>query len=219
MILSEIWSSVRGLLQDQQFSTDKITEAANWWQDEIFANNLYRKMETTAPITALQGVSTADFPDDMQRSLSVWVTSGPTQPYDMNRFYMNHDLFIQRFPKYLTYPQQYATFWTDFGNQMRFSAPLKVDHVFTHDYIRRPVDMVASTDVCEIPDQYRQVISKGTLARIMEQNEDYGEAQVERQVIAPLVTTMIAREGRGQIRSGPVVMKSGRRPTNTDGWR
>lgn len=222
MTLADIITSVQNLLQDTSFSSDSITEAANWLQDEIFANNLYQKMETSSPpIAVLAGATTAPFPIDMQEMISFYQTV--PQVFDMHDFYLPYETFIARYPNFATLPASPVQYWTEFGNTIRFSAPLKTNCTFMMDYIRRPVDMVDSTDVCEIIDQYKQVISKGTLAKVMEQNEDYAEAATERGNIQPLVTAMIKNEGRGQFKTGPVIMRANRRnPKSLDprggGW-
>ncbi len=209
MKLSEIVTSVRGRLDDQAFSSVTITEAANWLQNDIFSDTRTRIMEASTTINASAGAVVADFPDDFNTIISVYQTSPKT--FDLMPMFINHADFVQMFPNYATRASSVIQYWTDFNNQLRFSAPLSTNVVLTMDYIRQPVPMVRDSDVCEIPDQYKEIITRGTLLRVMEQNEDYGEAASERQIVNALITSFKTSEGRGQVKTGPVIMKSNRR--------
>ena len=209
MKLSEIVSSVRGRLDDQSFSSATITEAANWLQNDIFSSTRTRLMETSTTINVSAGAVVANLPDDFNTIISVYQTSPKT--FDLMPLFINHADFVQMFPDFATKTASVIQYWTDFSNQIRFSAPLSTNVVLAMDYIRQPVAMARDTDVCEIPDQYKEIITRGTLLRVMEQNEDYAEASSERQIVNALITNFITSEGRGQVKTGPVIMKSNRR--------
>lgn len=209
MKLSEIVSSVRGRLDDQSFSSTTITEAANWLQNDIFSTTRTRLMEASTTINASSGAVVSDLPDDFNTIISIAQTS--PKAFDIMSMFVNHADFVKMFPDYATRAASVIQYWTDFSNQIRFSAPLSTNVTLTMDYIRQPVPMVRDTDVCEIPDQYKEIITRGTLLRVMEQNEDYAEASGERQIVNALITNFIASEGRGQVKTGPVIMKSNRR--------
>lgn len=208
MTLTDIITAVRDLLDDDAYDATKITRAANWFVYELANNNRLRMFESSDLLSSISGDTTADFPADMITLISVYATV--PQVYDMSGNYVAYGDFMKSYANFATATAAQAYNWTDFGNAMRFSAPLNAAHSFQVDYIREPVPMVDTGDDCEIPDRYEELVCKGTLARVMEINEDYAEASQERDNLAPLMTTFVRNEGRGQIKTGPNIMRTNR---------
>ena len=98
--------------------------------------------------------------------------------------------------------------FTVFGNALRFSSPVNAAYTLKLDYLRKPTQMTVGSDVCEVPDSYKELVIIGTLARVMERNEDYAEASQERGNLDSLMIAFIRNEGRGQIASGPTIIRS-----------
>lgn len=215
MTLADIITSVRGLLTDDQFDEDLITEAANWFVYELFNNTRTRLMESSDTISVLANATTADFPSDMMTWISIYRTVPSVAP--ITEEYMQYEQFMQRHANFASATAARQGDWTMFGNAMRFAAPLSVAHTFQIDYLREPTPMEDEGDDCEVPDRYSELVSKGTLARIMEINEDYAEAAQERTNMEPLVNTFIRNEARGGGKTGPIIMNSRRRRGNSGG--
>ena len=208
MTLAEIKSSVRGLLDDTEFDGDRIREAANWFVYELFNNTRTRLMEESDTISASAGDTTADFPDDLMTRINIYTTVPSV--YEMNNNYVEYGDFMKGHANFASATSALARIWTDFGNKMRFAQPLSVAHTFQIDYLREPVAMVADSDECEVPDRYSELVSKGTLVRVMEMNEDYLEAAQERSNLEPLVTAFIRNEARGGGKTGPTIIRTNR---------
>jgi len=206
MTLNDIIASVRDKLDDDEYPSASITSAANWFVNDLYHNVRTRQMETTGTLSVSTNDTSKALPTDFQLLLSARVTS--PEVYSLTNKYLKQDEFMERFPGYDTYDAAKIYAWTDFGGAMRFSAPASGAHTIKIDYLRKPVDMVDGTDVCEVPDAYDEMVTLGTLARIMERNEDYAEASQERANLAPLMTAFIRNEGRSQIKSGPTIIKS-----------
>lgn len=208
MILSDIKTSVRSLLDDDEFDEDKITMAANWFVYELFNDTRTRLMEASDTINAMANSPTADYPSDLQTIIGIYVTS--PRKFQLNRP-MEYQTFMNSYADFATATSREAYSWVPYGNQMRFSAPLNVNHTFQVDYLRIPEPMESDDDECEVPDNYSELVAKGTLARVMEMNEDYAEAQQERDNLEPLITTFKRNEGRGGGKVGPAsVMRTNR---------
>jgi hypothetical protein len=208
MTRADIVTSVRGLLDDDQFDEDKITEAANWFVYELFNNTRTRLMEASDTIRASLNATVADFPPDLVTIINFYLTS--PQVIKLNDEELDYSTFMRNYANFATASVAQARSWTRFANEIRFAAPLNAAHVFQIDYIREPVPMAEDDDDCEVPDRYSELVSKGTLARVMEINEDYGEAQTERANLEPLVTTFIRNEARGGGKVGPQIIRGGR---------
>ena len=216
MTLGDIKTSVRGLLVDTQYDETLIAQAANWFVKELCNNNHLRIMEASEELSASQGDTELEFPEDMKTLIKDGFYCTAPSVFDMGPLYVSYGDFMRSYANFASATQAQARKWTDFGNMARFTAPLSAEHTFQCDYLRDPVDMVDDTDDCEIPDRYDELVSKGTLARIMEINEDYAEAQQERGNLDPLLTTFIKNESRGGFKTGPIIMRTNRGRGNID---
>lgn len=210
----DIVTAVRGKLSDTAFDHLMIVDALNFFVNEIYNATRTRRMETNDQIFVSAGDTTADLPDDVDVWTRMTVTSPVTNIYDLKDMYYQYDDFMRAFPKWKTDIARAITAWTDFGNQMRFSAPVLAATTIDIDYCRKPIQatitQAASADTVELDSAYKEMAVLGTLARCMESNEDYAEASSERNNLAPLITTWVRNEGRGQGKTGPVVMRSNR---------
>lgn len=224
MTLADIRGWVRGKLGDSQYDASLIDAAANWHVFDLLANNRIRFMEENDTLTASTGDTSVDFPDDFQTILlEGFIATSPNLTGMKDIFYEYGD-FMSLHSDFSTATANTVFAWTDFANAARFGAPLSANTTFNCDYIRRPDTMTNDTDECEIPDQYQELVVLGTLKRCMETNEDYGEAQQELANLDPLRTTFIRNEGRGNLKTGPTIMRSNRRGRTggmglrTGGW-
>jgi hypothetical protein len=211
MTRAEYVVKVRRLLDDTEFDEDTITDALNWFVYELANNNHLRIFEASDEISASQADTEIEFPDDMMTLIKDGFYSTVPMVWDMSKGYVGYGEFMQNYANFASVSQQRANVWTDFNNMARFAAPLNADHTFQVDYLREPIAMEEDEDECEIPDRYQELVSKGALARVMEINEDYSEAQQERDNLAPLQTTFIRNESRGGFKTGPNVIQSNRR--------
>lgn len=208
MNLGDYKQAVRGLLQDDQFDEDLITQALNWFVYELFNNTRTRLMEESDTITASAGDTTVDFPSDLMTRISLWATVPDVYQLDDNE--LEYGDFMRSHAGFATSTASRAGKWTTFGNAIRLAAPLNADHTFQIDYLREPIPMENDSDECEVPDRYSELVAKGALARVMEINEDYAEAAQERQNLDPLLTTFIRNEARGGGKTRPTVIRTRR---------
>lgn len=208
---NDIVNKVRGKLGDTSFDSGLILDAANWFVNQLFFNNATRMMEFTDTLFPSAGDTTMELPDDMQTLITLNVISPSV--YELKDFFLPQITFMKRYPFWnaTTTTANQPQYWTDFNNTVRFNAPLDQDYEIAIDYIRIPAIMVALTDTCEVPDTYQELVVLGSLYRCMQTNEDYPEAEQELANLAPLTTAFIAQESRGQMKTGPVVIRSNRR--------
>lgn len=211
LTLADYRSFVRALLVDSDYDLVLIDQAINWVVSELCTNNHLRIMEASATLTAGQGDTTLGMPDDFMTMIKdgFYVTSPRVE--EIGRLKVTYREFMRSYANFATASQSRASVWTDFANQVRFSNPLDADHTFQLDYLRKPVLMESPTDECEIPDIHSELVSKLSLARIMEVNEDYAEAQQERSNAETLRATFIVRESRGGFSTGPTKIGQARR--------
>ena len=212
MEYSDIRTAVRTLLQDDQYDDATILMAANWFVYELCNNNRLRIMEDSETITGAAGDTTVPFPETSLAWISIYATAPSI--FDISDKYQDYNSFMRNHANFATATAGRAGAWTDFGNAMRFTQPLSVEHTFQFDFVREPVPMEADSDTCEIPGRYIELVARGTKARILEIEEDYDLAQNERDQLDPLVTTFIRNEARGGGKTRPTVIgtRRGRNP-------
>lgn len=219
---ADIVTAVRNKLADDQFSQTLIIDAINFFVAEIYHNTRTRRMETNDTVSVAVNDTVADLPDDIDVRINAAVTVPTTNIYDMEQFYMEYGDFMKRYPGWKTYPAQAIYNWTDFGNQIRFCAPVLTASTIDIDYTRKPVqallvaDSVIPTDTIELDESYKELATLGALARCMESNEDYAEATSERGNLQPLLTSWIRNEARGGAKTGPIIMRSNRNTTTSN---
>lgn len=215
--LSQYRKNVRGLVSDSSYDQVLTDQAINWFINEIHNNSRIRYMETNDQIYVSAGDTDAPWPDDFQTRLYLNMISPQALP--LKRLFLEYGDFMELYPGYRTYTPIQVTRWTDFGNGIRFAAPVKAATTLDLDYLRRPVTMVADGDTTDIPDAYEELVSRGALARLMEINEDYAEASNERENLDPLLVTFIRNEGRGGAKVGASVMRTNRGRMGIGGYR
>jgi hypothetical protein len=201
--LGEIKTAVRGLLQDDQFDDNLLTQAANWFQYEVFNETRSRLMETSDTVEAEAGDTSIDLPSDLMTRIAIYVTA--PQVYELSDA-MSYRQFMANYANFATAPATPLRAWTDYGNAIRPSAPLQTAVTLQIDYLREPTPMEKDGDDCEIPRRYMEMIAYGTLARAMEINEDREEAADVRDLLAPMLTTFKRNEGRGGGKVGPAAV-------------
>lgn len=211
MTLAQIRSWVQDKLGDTAFETTLIDSSANWFVQQLFANTRTRLMEANDQLFGSAGDTEIDLPDDLQTLIKEGLYLISPQVWDMGPYFMEYGDFMKTYPGYASYTASLPYQWTDFNNAMRLAAPLSADVEINCDYIRKPVDMVAATSICEVPDNYQELVVLGTLIRCMNTNEDYGEAASENVNLQALITAFIRNEGRGQLKTGPTNMRTNRR--------
>jgi hypothetical protein len=208
MIRSELITAVRTQLGDDGYDGDSIAEAGNWFVDEVCNNNHLRRMEDSDELSADIGDTTMDFPDTMKTMVSLYLTS--PQVFDMTKRYVAYGDFMRSYANFASATASQASFWTDWGNAVRFSAPLNVAHTFQCDFLRNAVHVEDDSDEYDFPTSYDELLVAGATIRVMEIEEDYETASQKRDIMAPLMTTFIKNESRGQIKTGPNIMRTNR---------
>ncbi len=212
LTIAEITTAVRTKLGDTAFDQGVILDAANFFVNMLYSNTRTRRMESNDELFPSQGDTTADFPDDMYIWTAMTVTNPNTYSIDRDSgFYLEYGDFMKSFPKWKTDVQKALYEWTDFGQQMRFAAPLSAATTIDIDYLRYPVPATSATGAVELDEFYKELACLGTFIRCMEANEDYGEAATERDNLAPLVTAWTRNEARGGGKAGPIIMRSNRK--------
>jgi len=192
---------VRDKLDDSSYSESKIMDAGSDFMDEICTKYKFGFMERTGTINVADEDTTATLPTGLSTILSLRLSS-PTKR-DMMRDQMEYNDFIDTYPNWDTVDPMTIFKWTIFANAIRLAAPVDGAHVIKIDYTIIPTRVSVAANSYQLPDGYDELLVLGALAKIMEDNEDYQEAEQRRIKFEPLLTTLVMREGRGGRVAGP----------------
>lgn len=209
--LGDIRASVKRKLDDPSFDDAIIDEAANDFQFELFNDNRIRFMEQSTNVSILSTASESDdLPNDFMNLIRATVLYSPTQPMNITDYERDYDNFMEQYGNYTTAPAGKPLDWTFFGEKMRFSRPSDATYTINIDYMRSPALMSSAGDFCELPINCRELMTLGTLERIMRVNEDYNESDAELNRLSGLRVAFVRNYGRGSGTLKPRVIKSGR---------
>ena len=207
--LEEIRTAVRGKLDDATYDAVIIDQAANDFQNELFTNRRLRMAEASGTLSVSTGDTAIEFPSDMMTLVELTLIFSVTQHYDLKKSYVDYSEFMHNYAGYAVATAARPSTWTDYGNGIRLGAPSNADYTINIDYLRTPEYMNSDSSESEIRNVWKEMFVLGTLARVMEVNEDYAEASQERDKLSPMLTAFAVREGRGGIKTGPNIMGQG----------
>lgn len=217
--LGNIRTAVKDKLDDNQFSDASIDRAANDFQFELLNDNRIRFMEKRATLTTSNGATSVALPTDFMNLINMTVLDSATAFRDITKSGFNeYDTFMASFGNYTVAASSKIYDWTFFGEAIRFGAPANGAYNINIDYMRSATVMVASGDLCEIPVNYRELMTLGTLQRVMRINEDYNESAQEKAELQRLRVSFIKNYARGGVKVGPQIIKSNRGGTSSR-WR
>lgn len=217
--LGDIRAAVRDKLDDTNFPADSIDRAANDFQFELFNDNRIRFMEEHVVLTPGNGDTSVDLSSDFMNLINMTVLDSATQFRDITKNgYLDYVTFMEQFANYTVAPASKIYTWTFYGEGLRFGAPTDGSYNVNVDYLRSPVLMVAAADECELPINCRELMTLGTLQRVMRINEDYNESAAEKAELTGLRTAFIRNYGRGGGKVGPQVARSNRNGRGRGQW-
>lgn len=210
--LGDIRTAVRTKLGDTSYDTAIIDQAANDFQFELFNDNRIRFMEDSTVLEIGSGATSKVLPDDFMSVITLIVLDSASQFRDITKNgYWDYNTFMARFANYTVANAQSIHDWTLFGEGLRFAAPTDAAYNANLDYLRSPVLMTGATSECELPINSRELMTLGTLERVMRVDEDLDESDFELDRLQPLRTSFIRNYGRGSGNIGtPRVIKTGK---------
>lgn len=216
LTLSQIREGVRRKLSDDQYDATVIDEAANDFQNQLFTDHRIRRMETSTTLSVTSGETDMLLPSNFLTILNLTSFNSDNQFDTITDLYLPYAEFSNKYPNYAQAHQARPRIWTDFGNSIRFSAPSNAAYSFATDFLRVPELMEADGDEAEVTTTYREMFILGTLARVMDVNEDYDISQFEREKLDGLITAFVRNEGRSQIKVGPNIIRTRRRSVRSE---
>lgn len=195
--LSDLITSVQQRAKDTSFSSSLITEYLNEVQNEVLGHRRYTFMETIDTDTLSLNSSEIVLADEIQTinylAVSVNGQNRAVEFVPQRTFY--EDIIS-------TTAGQPGSF-TFNGRSIFFSSPANKAYTVTMHYTRRPSTLSVSTDVPDIPEDFREILMRGALSRVEEYRENYDIAAIHQRKVEDLSEDMNLRYGLRQLITAP----------------
>lgn len=195
--LSDLISSVQQRAKDTSFSQALITEYLNETQQEVLGHRRYTFMETTDDETLSIGSREIELDAEVQ---TVDYLALEIDSLDHPVAYVPHRSFYEAA---LSDDEGQPGYFTFFGRSILFSTPADVAYPVKLHYTRRPATLTNSTDVPDIPEDFREILIRGALSRIEEYRENYDIAALHQRRVEELTESMSLRYGLRQLITAP----------------
>ena len=115
--------------------------------------------------------------------------------------------FVSSYPDSLNAEAAAPGMWTLYGGNILLSAPTDKDYTMTIYYIKKPKELVESTDVPDFPEEFQELLVLGAYKRILDRNEDFDLGNIVDGQYQAKLTQLVNRYGWRDA-EGPIIMKN-----------
>lgn len=191
--LSDLISEVQRRASDSSFSSTEITDYLNDTNREVVARHTWPFMEQSADTTLVVGTVSYSQQADYDVSLDAYLIDpdDTTQVYSLK--YIPQDEFFSRHPNPSTSENNIPTEWTIFAGSITFNVPPSKAYTLRQRYYKVPTTLSSSGDEPNIPERYKEVLIRGTLARVEERRDNFDFASIHRNEFENLLEDMASR--------------------------
>lgn len=117
----------------------------------------------------------------------------PTSFWDITKYRKNSDRFFDLYPAPENQDGSQPHTWTEYGNQIYFSAPVDLAYTLKQFYQRLPIELTADADVPDLPRNFREAIILGASYRCEEERQNYDIAGVLQNRFNDRISDLIMR--------------------------
>lgn len=206
--LADIRERVRLRLDDDSFEADVIDRAISDYQKELTNNNAFMFMETEDDVTLTQGTVQTALPADCQHIVGLVLRSPLAYRTNLTKAYIDWDNFITKYPTPDLETSGAISAWTIYSNNLNFAVPADQEYTLRVYYTRPSEEMADDNDICDVPDEYAEILVIGAVIRIQQRDDDYEVSTYESQRQQAILSSLVKRYGRGAIKGGPKRMMS-----------
>ena len=197
--LSDLISEVRTKAKDSTFLSDLITYFLQDTQDEVLGQRRLSFLEEVTTETLVVNATSFTYDATLQSILGLTLKDPDSAAAVYTPDYVTRAVFDQHVqdPTVLTAGQ--PSCYTDYGHVLYWDRPLDKAYVMRLRYLRRPITLTNSTDVPDVPVEYKNLLIRGALAGVEEYRENYDIAAVHRRKVEDLAEDMFQRYSSRQL--------------------
>ena len=163
-------------------------------------------MEKIFSGTVPEGSTMFRYPTDLSQAQGHVLTAPDGAQRSLDSSYLSWREFNVAYPTPAGNKPGSPTHWTSYGGNIILSCPTDKEYTMDIYYIKKPVKLLADTDIPEIPEEFSELILLGAYIRIAKRNEDTDLAQMAIQDYAGQLNKLVERYGYRK--TGPIKMKN-----------
>lgn len=178
--LLDLRARVRAKIKDTSYPSATLDGFINDAIVEITDLYTFREMEKVVDGALTIGDYTFEQQDDHQttRKLVCIDPDDPTRYFDITQNYMPSEAFFSVFPVPDAQDSTQPSYWTEYGNQFYFNAPVDKEYTVRQFYQKMPTELVAESDSPELPQNFREIIVLGAAYRCEEERGNFDIAGI-----------------------------------------
>lgn len=202
--LQDIRNRVRTKIKDSAYSANDIDGFINDAQQEIADLYTWKYFEKSVAGALTVGEYTFELQDDhqiTQRLILIHPTQANTY-INITDNYMESDMFFDRYPAPDTLDNAQPYSWTEYGDQVYFSAPVDLAYSLRTYYLKTPTELTADSDVPELPRNFREALVYGAAYRVEQERDNYDIASVLEQKFGDRVSDLMNKHSNTTL-TGP----------------
>lgn len=113
--------------------------------------------------------------------------------WDITEYRKPWDEFFNVWPAPDTLDRSQPVYWTEYGNQIYFNAPVDLAYVLRQFYQKVPTELTSDLGIPELPQNFREAIVLGAAYRCEEERDNYDIAGVLQSRFNDRVSDLIMR--------------------------
>lgn len=171
-------TQVQRWAKDSTLDPTLIIEFLDDTQQEVLGEQVFSFMETTEIATLTANDTQRAYPADHQSTERIWLIDPDNNTLVYRVHYKKPLDFFKMFPDISNSTPDVPRWWTDYGRSIRWSTPLKKNYELRHQYIKVPGTLAETSDVPDIPEEFKSILLFGALARVEEHRENFDIAAI-----------------------------------------
>lgn len=191
--LSDLISEVQRRANDSSYNSTEITDYLNDTQREVFNRHQFPLLEKVVDGPLTIGEPTYSLQADHDVTLDSYLIDPDNEDNTWPLHYIDHDTFFARWPNPESEDANQPMYWTTFNGSITFNCPPDKTYTFRQRYYRVPTTLTDSSDTPDVPERYKEVLIRGTLARIEERRDNFDFAAIHRNEWENLLEDMAIR--------------------------
>lgn len=194
-----IISDVKIRAKDLSLSSSLITTFIQATQDEVLSRSRYPFMEVVADPATLSINDTSYTPPSAVDTVLFLSLKDATQTASWEPEYLPYAQFYEWYERPEDATASAPQYYTIFGGLILWPAPLDKAYELKLRYLKKSTALASGSSVPDIPEAYKEILTRGALAGVEEYRENFDIGGVHRRKVEELAEDMLGRSMTRQL--------------------